>query len=66
LSSLGSLAGAQLGKTSGKLLGSTVFATPKKEEKDKKKVTLNELLNQTRQKIMGAPEQKASGLQISI
>ena len=57
LSALGGLAGAQLGKQSGRLLGNTVFSD-KKEEKKKEapKVSLSQLLEQARNKMMG-PQQ---------
>lgn len=51
LSALGSVAGKNIGKLSGKLLSDTVFQEPKKV-KEKPKVSLNELLEQARSKVM--------------
>ena len=55
LSSLGGLAGQQVGKLSGKLLGDTVFSDKEKEKEKKKKeapkVSLSELLDQARTKV---------------
>jgi len=51
LSSLGGLAGEKLGATTGKLLGDTVF-NKKKKKKPEHKITLAQLLDQARSKIM--------------
>lgn len=52
LSSLGGLAGEKLGATTGKLLGDTVFNKEKKKKKPESRITLAELLDQARSKIM--------------
>jgi hypothetical protein len=56
LSSLGGLAGQNLGHLSGKLLGNTVFSNKEQEDKKKKKaapgVSLSSLLDQARSKVM--------------
>lgn len=56
LSALGGVAGENLGSTVGKVLGNTVFNDKEKEKKDKKKtekISLNQLLEQARNKITG-------------
>lgn len=51
LSSLGGVAGQNLGKFSGKLLGNTVFSEDKKKKEEKPKVSLSSLLEQARSRI---------------
>lgn len=55
LSALGGLAGEKLGSTAGRFLGNTVFADKEKEKKKKKapQVSLSQLLEQARSKVMG-------------
>lgn len=60
LSSLGGLAGEKLGTTTGNLLANTVLNT-KKKKKEAPKVTLSQLLEQARNKIM---PQTASGINL--
>ena len=53
LSSLGGLAGEKLGATTGKLLADTVFDDKKKKKKKPEhRITLSELLDQARAKVM--------------
>ena len=64
LSSLGGLAGNQIGKTGAKLLNSTVFAEPeKKKKKEAPKVSLSELLDQARTKV-GIGPQTGNGINL--
>lgn len=63
LSSLGGLAGEKLGNTTGKLLGNTVFQEKKKKKKEQPKVSLAQLLEQARSKIMPAG-QEATGINL--
>ena len=52
LSSLGGLAGEKLGSVAGRFLGNTVFKTPEKKKKKKPNVSLSQLLEQARAKVM--------------
>lgn len=62
LGSLGGLAGNKLGSTIGNVISNNVFPEEEKKKSDKqKKVTLNQLLEQARGKIMG---QAGSGIKI--
>ena len=52
LGSLGGLAGQKLGSVAGNFLGNTVFQGDKDKKKKKPAVSLSELLDQARKKIM--------------
>ena len=61
LSSIGGFGGEKLGSTVGHLLGNTVFADKeKKKKKEPPKVSLSQLLEQARSKIL--PAQSAHGI----
>lgn len=67
LNNIGSYVGQNLGSKTGKLLGNTVFSDDSKKEKkneNEKKITLNELLNQTRAKLSSIIPQSGNGLNI--
>ena len=62
LSSIGSFAGQRLGNVSGKLLGDTLF-DDKKDKKKEQRVSVSELMNKARERLLGG-NQSASGINI--
>lgn len=61
LSNVGAFAGSKLGNTTGKLLGNTVFADKEKKKEKKENVSVSELMDRARQKLMG---QQGNGINL--